>query len=411
MNLVKSTFFTHQFSNGVRLIHLPSSSSVAHCGVVVNTGTRDELKNEHGMAHLLEHMAFKGTKNRKAFHIIGRIEDVGGEIDAYTTKELTCYYTSFLNRHYKRTLELLADITFNAIYPEKEIEKEKDVVLEEIQMYKDSPSELIFDDFEELFYAKHPIGRNILGTPKSVKAITRQDIRNFRQRMYNTDQIVITSVGNIKPEMLVRWGEQYFNAQPASHRQEKRVKVTSPEVFHKVMKKRTNQAHCITGIEAYHHAHPKRYILRLITNMLAGPAMNTRLNRELRENRGLAYHVESFYTAYSDSGVLGIYFGTDKSKVDKALAGIHKELKKLRDQKSGTLQMSRARNQLMGQIAISSENYSNMMLAMGKNMLFFNTSDTIKETIERIERISAEEVLEVSNEIFKPDLFSTLIYT
>ncbi|WP_462280359.1 M16 family metallopeptidase [Salinivirga cyanobacteriivorans] len=410
MNLVKSTFFTHQFKNGVRLIHLPSTSSVAHCGVVINTGTRDELPNEHGMAHLLEHMAFKGTKNRKAFHIIGRIEDVGGEIDAYTTKELTCFYTSFLNRHYKRTFELLADITFNAVYPERELEKEKNVVLEEIQMYNDSPSELIFDDFEEALFSHHPIGRNILGTPESVKAINREDIRNFRSRMYNTDQMVICSVGNIKPEHLVKWGEYYFESQPESIREVRRTAVGGSKLFSTTVDKDTNQAHCITGIEAYHHAHQKRYTLRLIANMLAGPAMNTRLNRDMRENKGLVYHVEAFYAAYSDSGLLGIYFGTDKAKVDRSLAAIARAFKKLREHKPGTLQMSRARNQLMGQIAIASENSSNRMLAMGKNMLFFNTSNTTKEIIDRIDRITADDVWEVSNELLHPDKFSTLIY-
>ncbi|ALO14584.1 protease3 [Salinivirga cyanobacteriivorans] len=410
MNLVKSTFFTHQFKNGVRLIHLPSTSSVAHCGVVINTGTRDELPNEHGMAHLLEHMAFKGTKNRKAFHIIGRIEDVGGEIDAYTTKELTCFYTSFLNRHYKRTFELLADITFNAVYPERELEKEKNVVLEEIQMYNDSPSELIFDDFEEALFSHHPIGRNILGTPESVKAISREDIRNFRSRMYNTDQMVICSVGNIKPEQLVKWGEYYFESQPESIREMRRTAVGGSKLFSTTVDKDTNQAHCITGIEAYHHAHQKRYTLRLIANMLAGPAMNTRLNRDMRENKGLVYHVEAFYAAYSDSGLLGIYFGTDKAKVDRSLAAIARAFKKLREHKPGTLQMSRARNQLMGQIAIASENSSNRMLAMGKNMLFFNTSNTTREIIDRIDRITADDVWEVSNELLHPDKFSTLIY-
>ncbi len=410
MNLVKSTFFTHRFSNGVRLIHLPSASSVAHCGVVINTGTRDELPNEHGMAHLLEHMAFKGTENRKAFHIIGRIEDVGGEIDAYTTKELTCFYTSFLNRHYKRTFELLADITFNAVYPERELEKEKSVVLEEIQMYNDSPSELIFDDFEEALFSHHAIGRNILGTPESVRSITREDIRGFRKRMYNTDQMVICSVGNVKPEQLVKWGEQYFETQPESIRTDYRTPVGGSKLFNTTVDKNTNQAHCITGIEAYHHAHEKRYVLRLIANMLAGPAMNTRLNREMRENRGLVYHVEAFYGAYSDSGLLGIYFGTDKAKVEKSLTAIAREFRKLRERKPGILQMSRARNQLMGQIAIASENSSNRMLAMGKHMLFFNTSSTTKEIIDRVDRITADEVWEVSNELLHADKFSTLIY-
>ncbi len=410
MNFVKSTFFTHRFSNGVRLIHRPSSSSVAHCGVVINTGTRDELPSEHGMAHLLEHMAFKGTENRKPFHIIGRIEDVGGEIDAYTTKELTCFYTSFLSRHYKRSLELLSDITFNAVFPEKEIEKEKDVVLEEIQMYKDSPSELIFDDFEELFFAHHPIGRNTLGTPKSVKAITRSDIRNFRSRMYNTDQMVICSVGNISPKRLVNWCEKYFATQPQSLREQMREPVGNTVAFNRTIEKDTNQAHCITGVDAYHHAHPARYTLQLIANLLGGPAMNTRLNRNMRENQGLVYHVESFYTAYSDVGLLGFYFGTDHAKVNRSLAAIKRELKKLKEVKAGTLQMSRARNQLMGQIAISAESSSNLMLAMGKNMLFFNTSDTLKETLTRIENITAEDVLAVSNEVFDLDKFSTLIF-
>lgn len=411
MNFVKSTFFTHQFKNGIRLIHLPTNSSVAHCGVVINAGTRDELENEHGLAHLLEHMAFKGTTNRKAYHIIARIEDVGGEIDAYTTKELTCFYSSFLNRHYKRTLELLADITFNATYPEKELEKEKDVVLEEIQMYKDSPSELIFDDFEELLYPNQAIGRNILGTPRSVKKLKRSHIEAFRTRMYNTDQIVICSVGNIEPNKLIKWGEQYFEVHKENTRTHQRNIIPQAIKFEKTIQKKTNQAHVITGIEAFHHAHPNRFTLRLIANLLAGPAMNTRLNRALRENKGLVYQIESFYGGYSDSGIMGFYFGTDKSKIDRSLNAIYRELRRLKEEPIGTMQLTRAQNQLMGQIAISSENNSNQMLSMGKKMLFFNTASTIGETIGKIEEITASDVMEVSNMIFETEKFSTLIYT
>lgn len=410
MTIQSSSFFTHRFANGIRLIHQHADSAVSHCGVVIKAGTRNEAEQEHGIAHLLEHMAFKGTKNRKAYHIIARVEDVGGEIDAYTTKEITCYYSSFLNRHFKRTLELLSDITFNATYPQKELDKEKQVVLEEIQMYKDSPSELIFDDFEEHIFANQSIGRNILGTPKSVKKLSRSHIESFRNRMYNTDQIVICSVGNANRKDLLKWVEQFFGQQPQNIRTIQPIPKPISTEFTKTIHKKTNQAHVITGIEAFDHAHPQRVVLRLIANLLAGPAMNTRLNRALRENKGLVYNVESFYGAYSDTGLTGFYFGTDKSKIDHSLAAITKELLKIKNERIGTLQLSRAQNQLMGQIAIASESNANLMLSFGKKMLFFDSAKTIAEAIAEIEKITPSDIMEVSNKIYDTNHFSTLIY-
>ena len=403
-------FETHTLSNGIRLIHHAVNANVAHCGIILNTGSRDEKEEEWGIAHYIEHVVFKGTTKRKAYHILSRMEDVGGELNAYTTKEETCIYTTFLDKDYKRALELISDITFNSVFPEKELEKEKEVILDEINSYKDSPSELIFDDFEELIFKNDPIGRNILGTPKHVKKFKRDDILNFIKNNYHTDQMVISSVGNIKFSKLVKMVEKYFGHIPENIRTTKRKKPNSYEARTQTMTKKTYQRHCVIGNIAYDLNDEKRIPLSLLTNILGGPGMNSRLNLTLRERHGLAYNIEANYTPYADTGVFSIYFGTDKGNLDKCLSLINKEMDLLCTHKLGSGQLKRAKNQMIGQIAISSENNENLMLNIAKSFLLYNRIDSLEELYQKVESITAEELLEVANEILNKDLLTTLMY-
>lgn len=401
---------THTLKNGLRLIHQQTERQVAHCAIIINTGTRDELENEHGIAHFLEHIVFKGTSKRKAYHIISRMEDVGGEIDAYTTKEETCIYASFLSKHYDRTMELMSDMIFNSSYPEKEIVREREVILDEINSYNDSPAELIFDDFEELVFNGHSLGRNILGTRKSLKGFKGSNLKDFANRTYNTDQMVFCSVGNITFEKIVKYFEKYFGEIPANYRNWKRKPCKNIIPVEKIIKKKTHQAHCIIGTTAFNFRDKKRVPFLLLTNLLGGTGLNSRLNLSLREKNGLVYYVESSYTPYFDTGIFNIYFGCDKDKLNKAQNLIHKEISKIKNDLLGINQLQRAKQQMTGQLAISLENSENLLLSLGKSYLLYNKVDSIEVVTERIEQITSKDIIEVANDVFVDNNFSTLIY-
>ena len=401
---------TYTLKNGLRLIHQQTERQVAHCAIIVNTGTRDELENEHGLAHFLEHIVFKGTSKRKAYHIISRMEDVGGEIDAYTTKEETCIYASFLSKYYDRTMELMSDMIFNSSFPEKEIIREREVILDEINSYNDSPAELIYDDFEELIFNGHPLGRNILGTKKSLKKFSSTNLREFAKRTYNTDQMVFCSVGNITFEKIVKYFEKYFGEIPANLRTWKRKPFKKIVPVQKIISKKTHQAHCIIGTTAFNFRDKKRLPFLLLTNLLGGSGLNSRLNLSLREKNGLVYYVESSYTPYFDTGIINIYFGCDKDKLNKSQQLIHKEIFKIKNELLGINQLQRAKQQMTGQIAISLENSENLLLSLGKSYLLYNKVDSMEVVADRIEQITSNDILTVANEIFIEDNFSTLIY-
>ncbi len=392
------------------MIHKNTNSPVAHLGVLINTGSRDEKKNEHGLAHFIEHSVFKGTKKRRAFHVLSRIEGVGGELNAYTTKEETVLYSTFLNEYYERAAELLGDILLNSVYPEKELEREKEVIFEEINSYKDSPSDLIFDEFEELVYNGHPIARNILGTRKNILKFNREFILRFIQNNYHTNQIVISSVGNFNFNELIKLLERNFGEMEKKLRTSTRKKFQNYSPQKRSIEKETYQSHCIIGNIAFDFQHPQRIVMVLLNNILGGQAMNSRLNLALRERRGMAYNVESGYTAYSDTGLFNVYFGTDKENLEKALSLVLKEFKLLRDTKLGAIQLSKAKKQLIGQIAISTESHEELMLAIGKSFLLYNKVDPLKVVFNKIEAITTSEFLEVANIVLNENQMSTLIY-
>ncbi|MFW6310571.1 MAG: M16 family metallopeptidase [Prolixibacteraceae bacterium] len=408
--MVETDFLTHTLANGIRLIHKPADSPVGHLGILINTGSRDEDTDEHGLAHFIEHSVFKGTRKRKAFHILSRIEDVGGELNAYTTKEETTLFSTFLAEFYDRTAELLSDILFNSTYPEKEINREKEVVYEEINSYKDSPSELIFDDFEELVYAGHPIARNILGTRKNLSRFNRKTILNFIGKNYHTDQMVISSVGKIDFAKLVKLIEKYFGSAENNLRVDGRQRFDNYVPGFRILEKDTFQSHCVLGNVAYDIQHPKRITMVLLNNIIGGQAMNSRLNMALRERKGMAYNIESGYTAYSDTGLFNVYFGTDRENLGKATDLVLKEFKLLRDKKLGTVQLRKAQKQLIGQIAISTENREDLMLTVGKSYLLFDRVESMRTVFEKIESITPADLLEAANEVLQPDQMSRIVY-
>ena len=402
---------SYTLENGIRIIHLQTKSAVGHCGLIINAGSRDEEEHEHGMAHFIEHTIFKGTKKRKAYHILSRLDDVGGEINAYTTKEETTIHTSFLKNDYERAMELISDITFNSTFPGKEITREKEVIIEEINSYKDDPAELIFDEFEELIFKNQPLGKNILGNPKDLRRFTKKDIEAFIERNYHTDEMVLCSVGDISFTKFKKLANKYFGQISSNPRNKKRIGIGSYIPETKIVEKNTFQTHCVIGNISYNSYDDKKVTMTLLDNMLGGPGLNSRLSLLLREKHGLAYHVESNYSPYSDIGVFSVYFGTDKENFEKCIKLIKKEFEALRTKKLGEVQLKKAKRQLFGQIAINSENNASLMLAMGKSYILFDKVDDLQKIKDKIEAITVEDVQEVANEVLEIEKMSMLVYS
>ncbi|WP_417612885.1 M16 family metallopeptidase [Owenweeksia hongkongensis] len=403
-------FEIFELSNGIRVVHKQVDRPVAHCGLMVMAGSRDESLEEEGLAHFIEHVLFKGTTKRKAYHILSRMEDAGGELNAYTDKETTVIYSSFLESDYNRAIDLIFDINFNSIFPEKEIQKEKEVIIDEINSYKDSPSELIFDDFEETLFPNHPLGMNILGTPEKVKSFSRKDILNFISREYGNNRMVFSSVGNISSAKLKRMLDKATEHLPTKISTHTRVAPPAYQTKHVSVEKSNFQTHAVLGTRSYYANHEKIRTLHLLNNILGGPGMNSRLNLNIREKYGFTYNIESFYNPYSDTGVFGIYAGTDPGTIGKTLKLIDKELKKLREIKLGTMQLTKAKRQILGQIAMGQENNASLMLALGKSLLVFDRVDTFEEIRAKIEGITSEDLQDVANEILAPEQMSSIVY-
>lgn len=404
----KYEFFT--LDNGIRIVHRRIKGIVAHCGLMINTGSRDELDEEWGMAHFIEHVIFKGTTKRKSFHVLSRLENVGGDLNAYTTKEDTCVYATFLNQYYDRSLELISDIVFNSTFPDKELKKEKEIVIDEINSYQDSPSELIFDDFEDQVYNGSPIGRNILGSPENVLAFSKDEILKFMSRAYNTDQMVISSVGDISFKKLKYIIQKYFDKVPANYRNFKRTKPGLYSPTKNVVERNTYQAHCIMGNIAFSAMDYSRVYLGMLTNILGGPGLNSRLNLNMREKYGLAYNVEANYSTYSDTGLFSIYFGCDKNDVSRCISICEREILKIKQKKLGVLQLRAAKFQLLGQMAIAAENNENQMLSMAKSVLLYDKVETLNDIHKIIDSISSSNLINIANDVFNLEQTSSLIY-
>lgn len=403
-------FHLHTLPNGLRIIHQPSSSQVAYCGFAIDAGTRDERDDESGMAHFVEHLIFKGTQKRRAWHILNRMENVGGDLNAYTNKEETVVYAAFLTPHFSRAFELLADIVFRSVFPPREIAKETEVIIDEIQSYEDTPSELIFDDFENLIFRGHPLGRNILGSPEQLKSFGTEAAMDFTGRFYHPGNMVFFLLGDIDFKCVVRQAEKWLADIPAVEVENHRLPPPLYRPVHQVIHKDTHQAHVMIGGRGYHAYDDRRTALYLLNNLLGGPGMNSRLNVSLRERRGLVYNVESNLTSYTDTGTFCIYFGCDPDDVERCIRLVHRELKRLRDTRLTPSQLAAAKKQLIGQIGVASDNNENNALGMGKTFLHYNRCESHQALFRRIEALTSEQLLEVANEMFDESYLSSLIY-
>ncbi len=396
--------------NGLRLLHIPTASPISHFGILIDAGTRDEPAQHPGLAHFVEHTIFKGTEKRNAYRVINRMESVGGDLNASTSKEETDFYASFLSPDYPRAVELLADIFFHATFPKKELEKEKTVIFEEINYYNDSPSELIFDDFESLVFNGHDMGKNILGTKESVQQIHREEIMDFIGQNYTLENVILASVGNISTEKLLRLCEKHFGNGRMKEGSRRRQPLGEYCPQRRTVSKSTSQTNVVTGTLAYDIHNPKRIPFMLLNNILGGQGQNTRLNMSVREKKGLAYTVESYFNAFSDCGLFSVYFGCDAHERDHCLDLVHRELEKLKRQKLGSLQLYYAKKQYIGQLALAQESKLNELLAAGHIALFYDEVSTMDEDIRIIENITAEQLCDVANEIFDLPRFTTLIF-
>ena len=411
---------TYTLDNGLRIIHLPSDSKVVYCGYQINAGTRNEEPGEEGLAHFCEHVTFKGTERRKAWHILNCLESVGGDLNAYTNKEGTVYYSAILKEHIARAVNLLSDIVFHSVYPQAEIDKEVEVICDEIESYNDSPAELIYDEFENILFKGNSLGHNILGTAEQVRQFTTEDALRFTRKLYRPDNAVFFAYGDIDFKKLVtllkrsvgseelRVKNEEFNS-----REEERMKgeeSNSPKGQTIVMEKHTHQAHVMIGTQAYDVHDDRRMPLYLLNNILGGPGMNAKLNLALREHNGLVYTVESTMVAYGDTGTWSIYFGCDEHDVKRCLRLVRKELDKFMEKPLSDAQLRAAKKQIKGQIGVACDNRENFALDFGKSFLHYGWEKNVDRLYEQVDAITAQQIQAVAQELFDEHRLTTLIF-
>ena len=458
---------TYTLDNGLRIIHLPSDSKVVYCGYQINAGTRNEEPGEEGLAHFCEHVTFKGTERRKAWHILNCLESVGGDLNAYTNKEGTVYYSAILKEHIARAVDLLSDIVFHSVYPQAEIDKEVEVICDEIESYNDSPAELIYDEFENILFKGSPLGHNILGTAEQVRAFKTEDALRFTRKLYRPDNAIFFAYGDIDFKKLVKLIQKALGECPkgrelacsadcksAETPTEERIAEETPtgetpteeriaeetptgetpteemeagDANHKVqsskfnvqskvagqtivMQKNTHQAHVMMGTQAYDVNDDRRMPLYLLNNMLGGPGMNAKLNLALREHNGLVYTVESTMVAYGDTGTWSIYFGCDEHDVKRCLRLVRKELDKFMQKPLSDAQLKAAKKQIKGQIGVACDNRENFALDFGKSFLHYGWEKNVDRLYEQVDEITAAQIQAVAQELFDKDRLTTLIF-
>ena len=443
---------TYTLDNGLRIIHLPSDSQVVYCGYQINAGTRNEEPGEEGLAHFCEHVTFKGTERRKAWHILNCLESVGGDLNAYTNKEGTVYYSAILKEHIARAVDLLSDIVFHSVYPQAEIDKEVEVICDEIESYNDSPAELIYDEFENILFKGSPLGHNILGTAEQVRAFKTEDALRFTRKLYRPDNAIFFAYGDIDFKKLVKLIQKALGECPkgrelacsadcksAETPTEERIAEETPtgetpteemeagDANHKVqsskfnvqskvagqtivMQKNTHQAHVMIGTRAYDVNDSRRMPLYLLNNMLGGPGMNAKLNLALREHNGLVYTVESTMVAYGDTGIWSIYFGCDEHDVKRCLRLVRKELDKFMQKPLSEAQLKAAKKQIKGQVGVACDNRENFALDFGKSFLHYGWEKNVDRLYEQVDEITAEQIQAVAQELFDKDRLTTLIF-
>ena len=443
---------TYTLDNGLRIIHLPSDSKVVYCGYQINAGTRNEEPGEEGLAHFCEHVTFKGTERRKAWHILNCLESVGGDLNAYTNKEGTVYYSAILKEHIARAVDLLSDIVFHSVYPQAEIDKEVEVICDEIESYNDSPAELIYDEFENILFKGSPLGHNILGTAEQVRSFKTEDALRFTRKLYRPDNAIFFAYGDIDFKKLVKLIRKALGECPkgrelacsadcksAETPTEERIAEETPtgetpteemeagDAKHKVqsskfnvqskvagqtivMQKNTHQAHVMIGTRAYDVNDDRRMPLYLLNNMLGGPGMNAKLNLALREHNGLVYTVESTMVAYGDTGTWSIYFGCDEHDVKRCLRLVRKELDKFMQKPLSDAQLKAAKKQIKGQIGVACDNRENFALDFGKSFLHYGWEKNVDRLYEQVDAITAAQIQAVAQELFDKDRLTTLIF-
>ena len=443
---------TYTLDNGLRIIHLPSDSQVVYCGYQINAGTRNEEPGEEGLAHFCEHVTFKGTERRKAWHILNCLESVGGDLNAYTNKEGTVYYSAILKEHIARAVDLLSDIVFHSVYPQTEIDKEVEVICDEIESYNDSPAELIYDEFENILFKGSPLGHNILGTAEQVRAFKTEDALRFTRKLYRPDNAIFFAYGDIDFKKLVKLIQKALGECPkgrelacsadcksAETPTEERIAEETPtgetpteemeagDANHKVqnskfnvqskvagqtivMLKNTHQAHVMIGTQAYDVNDDRRMPLYLLNNMLGGPGMNAKLNLALREHNGLVYTVESTMVAYGDTGTWSIYFGCDEHDVKRCLRLVRKELDKFMQKPLSDAQLKAAKKQIKGQIGVACDNRENFALDFGKSFLHYGWEKNVDRLYEQVDEITAAQIQAVAQELFDKNRLTTLIF-
>lgn len=405
--------FYHTLPNGVRIVHRTASSPVVYVGVMVGAGTRHEQPGQNGIAHYIEHCVFKGTEHYTARQIINRIEGIGGEINAYTTKEETTFYAATLRQHWRTTLHLIADMVLHPTFPKRETDKELTVIYDEIESYNDSPSELIYDDFENLIFRGHPLAMPVLGTKKTLRHIAKSPAMPlaWMQTHYRPDRMVLFVLGDIPPQQIVRYAERELGVMPAPVSPFETVPsldALPPENIE--YRRHTHQTHIILGARAYEIGHRRQLAMYLLNNILGGGSMSSRLNLSLREQRGLVYTIESLYTPLSDTGYWNIYLACEPPHKDECIDLCMKELQRLRDTPLTSLQLHRALQQLQGQMAISAENRENNALAMAKQMLYYNHAPVWQETFHQISQISANLLRDAADDMYNDSRISILQY-
>ena len=445
---------TYTLDNGLRIIHLPSDSQVVYCGYQINAGTRNEEPGEEGLAHFCEHVTFKGTERRKAWHILNCLESVGGDLNAYTNKEGTVYYSAILKEHIARAVDLLSDIVFHSVYPQAEIDKEVEVICDEIESYNDSPAELIYDEFENILFKGSPLGHNILGTAEQVRAVKTEDALRFTRKLYRPDNAIFFAYGDIDFKKLVRLlqraladDESVVNLAEeklpqisqitqisgdensiATEKSVSSVESVGPKNYQSVgpekypsvgeeiagqtivMQKNTHQAHVMRGTRAYDVNDDRRMPLYLLNNMLGGPGMNAKLNLALREHNGLVYTVESTMVAYGDTGTWSIYFGCDEHDVKRCLRLVRKELDKFMQKPLSDAQLKAAKKQIKGQIGVACDNRENFALDFGKSFLHYGWEKNVDRLYEQVDEITAAQIQAVAQELFDKNRLTTLIF-
>ena len=405
-----NTYLTHRLSNGLQVVHCPHAGNVSYCGFIVNVGTRDEAVDEYGLAHLVEHTIFKGTARRRAYHIRNRMELVGGELNAFTSKEETVIYSIFPSQCQERAMELLGDLVANASFPDVEFEKEREVVVEEIEMYRDTPSELIYDEFENRLFAGHALGHNILGTPDDLMQISPEKARAFLKRFYVPQQMVFFSLGSMAFDKVVRYAERYFSTLTDAPDVRHRVVPQPIQPFAERLSCDTHQTHVVWGRRTYSLYDNLRLPMLLMNNILGGPCLNSLLNVALREQRGYVYTVESAITNYTDTGIFSVYFGTDVRHVDKCMQRVRKVLDSVRRTYLTGARLVAAKKQYMGQLQVAEDNNEGLALAIGKGFLRHGTILAPDEQKSRIEAITLDEMRQVAEEMLDADSWSLLIF-